>query len=750
MTTVFSKYYQYKCHDLPSKTINRGTGGRQMSAGLFKKTSMALAIAAVAALSGCNSSSSLNTSGGLDTSNIEDRLAEAGIDVNQLAEQFATVQGVAAKGIIQKGIVEAVEVDANGNDLQIVGKAKTDDAGRYEIKILGNYQGGPIVFRIKADQDTRMICDVHVSGACEYGKPTTLDPNFVLEAIVPKVQKAAKVKAQITPLTAMAVARVRAAGLGVNEQAIRDANSALSEMVGADILDIEPIDITKDADPQSSEEQKLYAAFVAGVGRVAFEDPEGLAKGLKKVAKSYEDGDLDEEEEGGMTLSKVLAAVEDEGIKGKTKVAEVAHRAEIIRSLSNNGRFIPKPAPAEDARNKVDIAKELVSDVRTWMGSLAGLQDPVAKFGVNLEAVGSVLDQNAATLTTLYATTLEQVVTALDGKPVQELPGTHYVPIQAADGSALGTVIVEVATQEGLRFHISEDPNSPIGEADLSLQVTSNIIPDNDSLSLFRLNQPELTVTGSVENGATKIALQDLKVAFEFEQPVTLDVNAADGPEPPQISAAELEGKVEIRNKVNAAGFNGELDTKFVKPYATALPESGMRPNDAPLLFPTKLAFQGAVADGSGNRLAGAFELKSEDAEKLWDDKETRDSYAKLVVEARLTLQLSKLPEAKAVLTLKREGVDAGEARLTLLHDGNLLSVNAEGDKDSGHLQAVFKNNKGAKLKIESVDTDSGTKVDGELFVHGEKVATVSDVKGRGAIVRYTDGTDTGYFESLF
>ena len=54
----------------------------------------------------------------------------------------STLSGTAAKGIIQQGIVTAVELDASGNEVATVCTATTDASGHYELKLGDNYTGG--------------------------------------------------------------------------------------------------------------------------------------------------------------------------------------------------------------------------------------------------------------------------------------------------------------------------------------------------------------------------------------------------------------------------------------------------------------------------------------------------------------------------------------------------------------------------------------------------------------------------------
>jgi len=130
----------------------------------------------------------------------------------------ATLGGTAAKGIINKGIVVAEELAADGTVIAQVGSATTGADGSYTLAVGTNYAGGPILVTISTDDMTEMKCDVPANcGTRNDTIPDTTNPGIVdfgewykpgagltMTALVAEAADGDTIGVSITPYTDMA------------------------------------------------------------------------------------------------------------------------------------------------------------------------------------------------------------------------------------------------------------------------------------------------------------------------------------------------------------------------------------------------------------------------------------------------------------------------------------------------------------------------------------------------------------------
>lgn len=112
----------------------------------YKKTLLSLAIIGSLGLTGCSSSSSSSDDPADDPA----------------VPQATTTSGAAAKGILNKGAVSAVELNDLAENVGELGTATTIEDGSYSLDLADTYAGGPIQLTITATADTEMKCDVPV------------------------------------------------------------------------------------------------------------------------------------------------------------------------------------------------------------------------------------------------------------------------------------------------------------------------------------------------------------------------------------------------------------------------------------------------------------------------------------------------------------------------------------------------------------------------------------------------------------
>ena len=131
-----------------------------------------------------------------------------------------SLSGTAAKGIINKGVVVAQELNADKVVITELGNTLTGLDGSYTLILNNDYQGGPVQITLTMDADSEMKCDVPGPAGCgtrtddvgdtdttidfgEWYKPKAL----TLTTLIPDSVANAVVSANVTPFTHMAAER---------------------------------------------------------------------------------------------------------------------------------------------------------------------------------------------------------------------------------------------------------------------------------------------------------------------------------------------------------------------------------------------------------------------------------------------------------------------------------------------------------------------------------------------------------------
>ncbi|MBX2858370.1 MAG: hypothetical protein KTR17_06885, partial [Cellvibrionaceae bacterium] len=185
-----------------------------------------------------------------------------------------SMSGVAAKGLILGGVVNVYPiVDGRVGSEALAASVVTEDDGSYSLTI-ADYDGGPVVVRVTADQDTQMICDL--SSGCgngsSFGDTIALsDSDFKLDAIIPGAEGGTFESVNVSVLTntaattalnelaeAQDVSQVNLANL------IADANSRVANRFGllGDLYSIPLIDVTNPANLVGVDSRIIEFAFI--------------------------------------------------------------------------------------------------------------------------------------------------------------------------------------------------------------------------------------------------------------------------------------------------------------------------------------------------------------------------------------------------------------------------------------------------------------------------------------------------------
>ncbi len=195
----------------------------------------------VALLSGC----------GLEVKDDNGTVSAQAQSVNEPSVQLA---GTAVKGVIQQGIVTAHRVLADETGLYAVDRVasesvRTADDGRYKLRLPGKAEGWAIV-EIRADEATRMVCDVFpqcdqgAAGMVAFGGALNLPSDFILRGAGDLAAKTV----YLTPLTHLAVSLAeRNAVGGLSPTSLAGAYQAVEGWFGlaAGALRLAPPDLTR-------------------------------------------------------------------------------------------------------------------------------------------------------------------------------------------------------------------------------------------------------------------------------------------------------------------------------------------------------------------------------------------------------------------------------------------------------------------------------------------------------------------------
>lgn len=533
----------------------------------------------------------------------------------------ATSSGVASKGIIKGGVVTAEELDASGSAVRTVGTAETGNDGRYSLTIGSNYAGGPLLLTIsgKSGGGTVMVCDVTAGcGTASFGADVPLDESFSMTAILPPVADGASISAQITPYTHMAARRALAAAT-VDADAVNNAISEVNQMVGVNILDVEPVDITDPAQiAAASSEATAYAAFVAGAGKLAFNSASGLQAGLDELAQSFEDGVLDGNDP--VNPSELLTAVENEAAAGGVDTDPVLSQVLATMQAGISGDCATgcsyNPEPADTAtQTAVEKARAVVAQTRAWATTLEGLETPMDAFGTNMATAEAVLDTNSRLLGDVLGLVLDAVGAELDAQASAGTLALDTYTVDVIDNTVmpatnLGTVAVTLADNNGLNMAIA---GTNLDGVDVALTASSNL-PAADALALANSDTAmilagfDLRFTGAVENAQASMSLDQMVFTSTFDAPITVDP-AATTPPKPVLTSASLEGGLTLQ--ASGARFSGTAKIVFV---ALSNPPSAIDAASLSKISLASIELSGDFSDGTGNSFSASAGLKANNA----------------------------------------------------------------------------------------------------------------------------------------
>ncbi|AOY90092.1 hypothetical protein BKP64_00930 [Marinobacter salinus] len=196
-----------------------------------------------ALLSGC----------GLDFSEDNSVTGSSGAPLQDSGEPMAQVAGAAIKGVIRQGLVTANRLESDKAGIYVADRlaakpVRTADDGSYELRLRGKADGWALV-ELRADQSTRMVCDVlpgcdQANGeTVAFGQTLGLGSDFALRGAGDLITETV----YLTPLTHLAVALAERNSEGLSPAALSTAYQTVEGWFGlsAGALRLSPPDLTR-------------------------------------------------------------------------------------------------------------------------------------------------------------------------------------------------------------------------------------------------------------------------------------------------------------------------------------------------------------------------------------------------------------------------------------------------------------------------------------------------------------------------
>lgn len=565
----------------------------------MKKLALSVAISTVLVLSACGGS------GGSSSSSQTSATA---------------ISGVAAKGVIQQGIVTAYELVAGAWVSR--GSTTTDDSGQYSLS-LTDYQNGIVKLVLSAGSNTRMKCDVSDCDGASFGQSVALGSSFALDAVLPNLTSTSNIP--ITPYTHMAAAmieaQVTANPSAVTADAVTAALSKVSTLAGFDVANTRMIDITDATQLASaSDEEKMAAVRGAAIMELT-SDQQPIEQVLKNLAASFADGAFSSSESISITalvnaFDTVMEESELTANLGETaKTALQASVAQLKGQIGSDGSYTPVANP-NAALTAEAQGKALIHDTRSFIYNIINQADsgqfdqPLEALGVNIDDAAEVFNRDTAAMTEILGLGIEQMQEALSSddtlRATLQANGSASKQVTVtSNGNTLGTLTLTATNYDAVKMSLKgtlqgEQSNGRSVVVDLQAQTNvdlNKLSDDGSSSSQTTLN---MVINGSLSDGSTSLSIDSNTLA-------TLSVgfdNKADnlGKVVTSVKLDEL-----VAHIVSAgATFDGSLGFELIRPTGTT---SSYLYQDTANLTLKSVALDGTFVTAQSESMKAAIEL---------------------------------------------------------------------------------------------------------------------------------------------
>ncbi|MBP8174414.1 MAG: hypothetical protein KAY06_10495 [Aeromonadaceae bacterium] len=566
----------------------------------MKRLALSVAISTVLVLSACGGS-------GGSSSSSSQSAAKA-------------ISGVAAKGVIQQGIVTAYELVA-GNWVSR-GSATTDESGQYTLN-LTDYQNGIVKLVLSAGSNTRMKCDVADCDGASFGQSVALGSDFALDAVLPNLTSTSNIP--ITPYTHMAAAMIEsqlaADPTTVTAEAVTSALSKVSTLAGFDVAATKVIDITDATQlAAASDDEKMAAVRGAAIMELTSEQLP-IAAVLKSLASSFADGAFSANDSISITalanaFDAVMAESELTANLGETvKTALQASVAQIKGQIGSDGSYTPVANPNVSLSAEAQ-GKALIRDTRSFIYNIINQADsgkfdqPLEALGVHIDDAAEVFNRDTAAMTEILGLGIEQMQEALSNddtlRATLQANGSASKQVTVtSNGKTLGTLTLTASNYNAVKMSLKgtlqgEQSNGRSVVVDLQAQTNVDLkllSDDGSSSSQTILN---MVLNGTLSDGSTSLNIDSNTLA-------TLSVGFD--------SKADNLGKVVTSVKLDelvahivsaGATFDGSLGFELIRPSGTT---SSYLYEDTANLTLKSVALDGTFVTAQKESMQAAIEL---------------------------------------------------------------------------------------------------------------------------------------------
>ena len=567
----------------------------------MKKLALSVAVSAALFLSACGGSG-----GGSSTPSTSTALS-----------------GVAAKGVIQQGIVTAYELVEG--EWVARGSATTNDSGQYSLNLV-NYKNGIVKLELSAGANTRMKCDLSDCDGVAFGQSVALGRDFALDAVLPNLATATNIP--ITPYTHMAAAiikaQVEAKLTAVTDADVSIALSKVSALAGFDVASTRVIDIT-DATQLAAASPDEKIAAVRGAAIMELVDNQlPIEKVLEKLATTFADGDFDADDaNNGISITALVNAFEtamaDSALTANlgeaVKTALEASTAQIKGQIGSDGSYTPVENP-NVALSAEAQGKALIRDTRSFIYNIINQADkgdfdqPLDALGVNIDDAAEVFNRDTAAMTEILGLGIEQMQEALSNddtlRATLQANGSASKQVTVtSNGKTLGTLTLTATNYDAVKMSLKgtlqgEQSNGRSVVVDLQAQTNVDLkllSDDGSSSSQTILN---MVLNGTLSDGSTSLNIDSNTLA-------TLSVGFD--------SKADNLGKVVTSVKLDelvahivsaGATFDGSLGFELIRPTGTT---SSYLYEDTANLTLKSVALDGTFVTAQKESMQAAIEL---------------------------------------------------------------------------------------------------------------------------------------------
>jgi len=676
--------------------------------------------------------------------------------------------GTAAKGIIKLGNVVAEELKADGTVLAQVGSATTDADGYYSLLVNNSYLGGPIKVSISADTKTQMKCDVvggcgtRTDGLEDILNPTVVDfgewykpGSLNMMALVAEAAANSIIDVNITPYTDLAANYVltprsdapasrNALDTGsLTSDEVDKANSEVSNLLGLNILDTQPVDITDiTAVNSGGATEVIYAAVSAAVLADTTEGSSPDINGaLETLSNSFSGGEIIANDGGAddsaLSLQEIINGAS--GVLDEMGIADLSGvLAKLLADVDeapDGGTVDPEPGNTAGDAALVKV-KSFVGDVRTWSSVIE------SETGVN----GGAFDVQTGLITSAADLSM----------------GFLFGPAFFASVEVIETHFHGRNTSQNLTDYVTGSPTDPqftagsIAKSGDVITITDGLIDGVTANMSMRLSEDGKVlasgssftieiVSASFESAATDANINSGKVILNPASEYIVDWTAIDAGSAvmPSIVTGSVYFDMTMTQKQDEFGmplesaitFAGTLLSTFVNPAAV----SG-ESNDNSEIIPGILTISGNVSDTVGNSFDASFTFNIANIEILAVTGMMDLATPKTGFD--FTMQLAGLPEASVnVNGTKTAGSEEGDVITTITYGTRQIVITSDLANSTEGIIAVgdvaITNQDGVTMSVDGKLSE----LEGDVMFDGVSHAEITKMDNGAAKITYSDGT---------